>query len=112
MKMLVAIVQPHRLDSVRSVLNDMGIHGMTVTEVRGYGRQRGHTEIYRGSEYAIQYVPKVKVEVAVDDDRVDKAVEAITEAARTGKIGDGKIFVFDMGAAVRIRTGESGSDAL
>jgi nitrogen regulatory protein PII len=112
MKMVVAIVQPHRLDEVRNALTEIGIHGLTVSEVRGYGRQKGHTEVYRGTEYEIHYIPKSKVEVAVDDDRVDAAVEAITTAARTGKIGDGKIFVLDVGSVIRIRTGETGSEAL
>ncbi|HUV33039.1 MAG TPA: P-II family nitrogen regulator [Devosiaceae bacterium] len=112
MKFVVAIVQPHRLDPVRAALNDIGVHGMTVTDVRGYGRQRGHTEIYRGSEYQISYLPKLKIEVAVDDSLLDRTIEAMTAAARTGKIGDGKIFVLDLQSALRIRTGESDADAL
>jgi nitrogen regulatory protein PII len=112
MKFIIAIVQPHRLDPVRDALNDMGIHGMTVSEVKGYGRQKGHTEIYRGTEYEISYIPKAKIEVAVDDALAERAVDAITEAARTGKIGDGKIFVMALESATRIRTGESGPEAL
>ena len=112
MKLVVAIVQPHRLDSVRLALTEIGIAGMTVTEVRGYGRQKGHTEIYRGAEYTISFLPKLKVEVALPDDRVDDAIAAITRAARTGKIGDGKIFVMDILAAHRVRTGETGDNAL
>ena len=112
MKMVVAIVQPHRLDPVREALTEMGIHGMTVTDVRGYGRQKGHTEIYRGAEYEVNYLPKLKIEVALDDDRVDAALDTIMTAARTGKIGDGKMFVVDVAGATRIRTGETGSEAL
>jgi nitrogen regulatory protein P-II 2 len=112
MKLVVAIVQPHRLDSVREALTELGISGLTVTEVRGYGRQRGHTEHYRGAEYTISYVPKLKLEIAVDDDRLAAAVEAVTKGARTGKIGDGKIFVLDLEAVTRIRTGETGPQAL
>jgi nitrogen regulatory protein PII len=112
MKLVVAIVQPHRLDSVRLALTEVGIAGMTVTEVRGYGRQKGHTEIYRGAEYTISFLPKLKIEVALPDDRVDDAIGAITRAARTGKIGDGKIFVMDIVAAHRVRTGETGDNAL
>jgi nitrogen regulatory protein PII len=112
MKLVTAIVQPHRLDNVRLALTEIGIAGMTVTEVRGYGRQKGHTEIYRGAEYTISFLPKLKVEVALPDDRVDDAIGAISRAARTGKIGDGKIFVMDILAAHRVRTGETGEDAL
>jgi len=112
MKLVVAIIQPHRLDSVRQGLTEIGINGMTVTEVRGYGRQRGHTEIYRGAEYTISFLPKLKVEVALPDDRVDDVIAAITKAARTGKIGDGKIFTIDLQAALRFRTGETGENAL
>ena len=112
MKLIIAIIQPHRLDSVRDALTGIGVHGLTVAEVRGYGRQKGHTEIYRGAEYQIHYVPKLKLEVAVSDDLADKAAETIREAAHTGKIGDGKIFVVDLLSAQRIRTGESGSEAL
>ncbi|MBA2588219.1 MAG: P-II family nitrogen regulator [Alphaproteobacteria bacterium] len=112
MKLVTAIIQPHRLDNVRQALTSMGIDGMTVTEVRGYGRQRGHTEIYRGAEYTISFMPKLKVEVALPDNRVDDVIAAITQAARTGKIGDGKIFTVDLEAALRVRTGETGEDAL
>jgi nitrogen regulatory protein P-II 2 len=112
MKLVVAIVQPHRLDSVRLALTEMGVTGMTVTEVRGYGRQKGHTEIYRGAEYTISFLPKLKIEVALPDERVEDAITAITRAARTGRIGDGKIFVLDVVAAHRVRTGETGEDAL
>jgi nitrogen regulatory protein P-II 2 len=112
MKMVVAIIKPFKLDDVRSALAEVGIQGITVTEVKGFGRQKGHTELYRGAEYVVDFLPKVKLELAVDDDQVDRVVEAITEAARTSKIGDGKIFVLDLGQTVRIRTGESGSSAL
>jgi nitrogen regulatory protein P-II 2 len=100
------------LDDVRSALSDVGVQGITVTEVKGFGRQKGHTELYRGAEYVVDFLPKVKLELAVDDEQVDQVVEAIMETARTGKIGDGKIFVVDLGQAVRIRTGEAGSRAL
>ncbi len=112
MKLITAIVQPHRLDPVREALTELGIHGMTVTDVKGYGRQKGHTEVYRGTEYDIAYLPKTKIEVAVDDDRLQPAMEAIMQAARTGRIGDGKIFVTEILEAVRIRTGETGPEAL
>lgn len=112
MKLVTAIIQPHRLDTVREALTALGINGMTVTEVRGYGRQKGHTEIYRGAEYTISFTPKLKVEVALGDDRVDEVIGAITSAARTGKIGDGKIFVVELDAALRVRTGETGDSAL
>jgi nitrogen regulatory protein P-II 2 len=112
MKLVVAIIQPHRLESVRQSLTEIGVEGMTVTEVRGYGRQKGHTEIYRGAEYTISFMPKLKVEVALPDDRVEDVITAITRAARTGKIGDGKIFTLDLQAALRVRTGETGDHAL
>jgi nitrogen regulatory protein P-II 2 len=112
MKMVVAIIKPFKLDDVRSALADVGVQGITVTEVKGFGRQKGHTELYRGAEYVVDFLPKVKLELAVDDEQVDRVIEAIIETARTGKIGDGKIFVADLGQAVRIRTGESGSSAL
>jgi nitrogen regulatory protein P-II 2 len=112
MKMVVAIIKPFKLDDVRSALAEVGIQGITVTEIKGFGRQKGHTELYRGAEYVVDFLPKVKLELAVDDEQVDRVVEAITESARTSKIGDGKIFVMDLGQAVRIRTGESGSSAL
>ncbi len=112
MKIITAIIKPFKLDDVRAALSDIGIQGMTVSEVKGFGRQKGHTELYRGAEYQVEYIPKVKLEIATDDDRVDQVVEAITNAANTGKIGDGKIFVTALENVVRIRTGESGSTAL
>jgi nitrogen regulatory protein PII len=112
MKLIIAVIQPHRLDHVREALTAIGIEGMTVSEVRGYGRQKGHTEIYRGAEYTIAFTPKLKIEVAVASARADDAVSAIVGGARTAKIGDGKIFVLDLEAALRVRTGESGDDAL
>ena len=112
MKMMIAIIKPARLDAVREALTLCGIQGLTVTEVRGFGRQGGHTEIYRGSEYKIEFVPKIRIDLAIDDDQVETVMEAITTAARTDRIGDGKIFVLDLGEAMRIRTGETGPDAL
>jgi nitrogen regulatory protein P-II 2 len=112
MKMVIAIIKPFKLDDVRSALAEVGVQGITVTEVKGFGRQKGHTELYRGAEYVVDFLPKVKLELAVDDDQVDRVVEAIIETARTGKIGDGKIFVSELSQAVRIRTGETGSRAL
>jgi nitrogen regulatory protein PII len=112
MKLIIAIIQPHRLDNVRDALTNIGVYGLTVTEVRGYGRQKGHTEIYRGAEYQIHYVPKLKLEVAVSSENADETIEAIREAAQTGKIGDGKIFVLDLLNAMRIRTGETDAEAL
>ena len=112
MKIVMAIIKPFKLDEVREALTAVGIQGLTVTEVKGYGRQKGPTEIYRGAEYAVSFLPKIKIEVAVSTDLVDKAVEAITAAAKTGQIGDGKIFVFGIDQAVRIRTGETDTDAL
>ncbi len=112
MKWIIAIIQPHRLEAVREALMAINVAGMTVTEVKGYGRQKGHTEIYRGAEYEISYLPKVKIEVAVDGAIADQVVETIRSSAETGKIGDGKIFVLDLANAVRIRTGETQSDAL
>ena len=112
MKMIVAIIKPFKLDDVRSALAEAGVQGITVTEVKGFGRQKGHTELYRGAEYVVDFLPKVKLELAVDDEQVDRVVEAIIETARTGKIGDGKIFISQLGQSVRIRTGESGSRAL
>ena len=106
MKIVMAVIKPFKLDSVRDALTRLGIHGLTVTEVKGYGRQRGHTEIYRGAEYAVNFLPKLKIEVAAPSDRVDKIIEAISGAAKTGEIGDGKIFVLGIDRAVRIRTGE------
>ena len=112
MKLLTAIIKPSRLDTVRNALSARDIHGMTVTEVRGYGRQKGHTEIYRGAEYAVNFLPKLKLEVALTDDQLPVAIEAVSETARTGRIGDGKIFVLDLLDAVRIRTGERDTEAL
>jgi nitrogen regulatory protein P-II 2 len=110
--MVAAIIKPFKLDDVREALGDIGVSGITVIEVKGFGRQKGHTELYRGAEYVVDFLPKIKVEIAVDDGLVDKVIEAISGAARTGKIGDGKIFVFDLQQVIRIRTGETGSDAL
>jgi nitrogen regulatory protein PII len=112
MKMIVAIVQPHRLDNIRSSLSSIGVNGMTVSEVQGYGRQGGHKEIYRGAEYEIHFVPKIKIEVVVGDEVEDQVIEAISTAAKTGKIGDGKIFVLEAARTIRIRTGEDGNEAL
>lgn len=112
MKMLIAIIKPFKLDAVREALADIGVQGMTVTEVRGFGRQKGHTEMYRGAEYTVDLLPKIKIEVALPSDMVDKAIEAIAKAAKTGQIGDGKIFTYDLGQTVRIRTGESGVEAV
>jgi len=112
MKLVTAIIKPFRLDDVRNALSEIGVSGMTVTEVKGFGRQRGHTELYRGAEYVVDFLPKSKVEIAVADDMVEQAVEAITNAARTGKVGDGKIFVTSVEQVLRIRTGESGDNAL
>lgn len=112
MKLITAIIKPFRLDDVRNALSEVGVNGMTVTEVKGFGRQRGHTELYRGAEYVVDFLPKSKIEVAVADDLVERVVEAITAAARTGKVGDGKIFVTDLQHVLRIRTGESGDNAL
>src|SRR6266542_3566283 len=110
MKLVIAVIKPFKLEDVRDALTQLGISGMTASEVKGYGRQKGHTEIYRGAEYAVNFLPKVKIEVAVPSDRTDKVVEAITAAAKTGQIGDGKIFVTTIDQAVRIRTGETGAD--
>ena len=112
MKLITAIIKPFRLDDVRNGLADVGVQGMTVSEVKGFGRQRGHTELYRGAEYVVDFLPKVKLEIAIDDDLLDQAIEAITNSANTGKIGDGKIFVTPLEQVVRIRTGESGPAAL
>jgi nitrogen regulatory protein P-II 2 len=112
MKLVTAVIKPFKLDDVRTALSDIGVQGMTVAEVKGFGRQKGHTELYRGAEYVVDFLPKVKIEVAVDDNIVDQVIEAIVGAAKTGKIGDGKIFVFDLAQATRIRTGETGPDAL
>ena len=112
MKMIMAVIKPFKLDEVREALTELGIEGMTVSEVRGFGRQKGQTEVYRGAEYAISFLPKVKIDLAVKDDLVERAVETIERAAKTEKIGDGKVFVFDLAQAVRIRTGEADQEAL
>jgi len=112
MKLVTAIIKPFKLDDVREALSDIGVQGITVTEVKGFGRQKGHTELYRGAEYVVDFLPKVKVEVAVKDDMVSQVTEAIAKAAKTGKIGDGKIFVYALDQVQRIRTGETGDDAL
>ena len=112
MKLIVAIIKPFKLDEVRQALTEIGVHGMTVTEVKGYGRQKGHSEIYRGTEYAVHFLPKLKVEIAVDDALADAVSSAIRDAAQTGRIGDGKIFILDLLAVTRIRTGETGAAAL
>ena len=112
MKLVTAIIKPFRLDDVREALARIGIQGMTVTEVKGFGRQKGHTELYRGAEYVVDFLPKVKLEVAISEELVDQALEAISDAAKTGKIGDGKIFVYNLEQVIRIRTGETGEDAI
>ena len=112
MKLVTAVIKPFRLDDVRDALSRIGIQGMTVTEVKGFGRQKGHTELYRGAEYVVDFLPKVKLEVAISEELVDQALEAISEAAKTGKIGDGKIFVYEIEQVIRIRTGETGPAAL
>ena len=112
MKIVTAIIKPFKLDDVRDALAEVGVQGITVTEVKGFGRQKGHTELYRGAEYVVDFLPKVKLEIAIDAKQLDKVVEAIVKAARTDKIGDGKIFVYDLEQVVRIRTGETGKDAL
>jgi len=112
MKLVTAIIKPFKLDAVRAALSNIGVSGMTVTEVKGFARQRGHTELYRGAEYVVDFLPKVKVEAAIKDEMLDQAIEAIEKSANTGKIGDGKIFVFDLKQVIRIRTGETGAEAL
>lgn len=112
MKLITAIIKPFKLDEVREALLGLGVQGLTVTEVKGFGRQKGHTELYRGAEYVVDFLPKIKIEAAVDDEILEKAVEAIEMAARTGKIGDGKIFVLDLLEIIRIRTGETGKEAI
>ena len=112
MKMVTAVIKPFKLDDVREALSSIGVQGITVSEVKGFGRQKGHTELYRGAEYVVDFLPKVKIEVAIDDQMVDQVIEAITKTANTGKIGDGKIFVMPVEQVIRIRTGETGSDAL
>ena len=112
MKLITAVIKPFKLDDVREALSEVGAQGITVTEVKGYGRQKGHTELYRGAEYVVDFLPKIKIEVGVTDELADRVVEVISDAANTGKVGDGKIFIFDLDNAVRIRTGESGANAL
>ena len=112
MKLITAVVKPFKLDDVREALSEIGVQGITVTEVKGFGRQKGHTELYRGAEYVVDFLPKVKIEVAIADDLAEKVIEAITKAANTGKIGDGKIFVTSLEQVIRIRTGETGADAI
>ncbi|GGX25113.1 P-II family nitrogen regulator [Pigmentiphaga litoralis] len=112
MKLITAIIKPFKLDEVREALSAIGVQGITVTEIKGFGRQKGHTELYRGAEYVVDFLPKVKVEIALSDELVESALEAIESSARTGKIGDGKIFVFPLEQVIRIRTGETGKDAL
>jgi len=112
MKLITAIIKPFKLDDVREALSEIGVQGITVTEVKGFGRQKGHTELYRGAEYVVDFLPKVKLEVAINDDLQEQVIESISKAANTGKIGDGKIFVYNLEQAIRIRTGESGPDAL
>jgi nitrogen regulatory protein P-II 2 len=112
MKIITAIIKPFKLDDVRQALGEIGVQGLTVSEVKGFGRQKGHTELYRGAEYVVDFLPKVKLEIAIDDDMVDQAIEAVTSSANTGKIGDGKIFVTELEQVIRIRTGESGPAAL
>jgi nitrogen regulatory protein P-II 2 len=112
MKLVTAVIKPFKLDDVRQALSEIGVHGMTVTETKGFGRQKGHTELYRGAEYVVDFLPKIKIEVAINDDQLDTVIESITKSANTGKIGDGKIFVYELEQVVRIRTGETGSDAI
>ncbi|TLZ34836.1 MAG: P-II family nitrogen regulator [Bacillati bacterium ANGP1] len=112
MKLITAIIRPHKLEELRTAVGEVGVQGVTVTEVRGFGRQRGHTEVYRGAEYLVEFVPKTKIEIAVDDPLVERVIEAISKTARTGKVGDGKIFVVDLEQVVRIRTGERDASAL
>ena len=112
MKQITAVIKPFKLDEVREALSSLGVQGITVTEVKGFGRQKGHTELYRGAEYVVDFLPKVKIEIAVDESILDRVIEAIEQSARTGKIGDGKVFVFELEQVIRIRTGETGPDAL
>ena len=112
MKLVTAIIKPFKLDDVREALSEVGVNGITVTEVKGFGRQKGHTELYRGAEYVVDFLPKIKIEAGIADDQLDQVIEAISNAAQTGKIGDGKIFVFELADAIRIRTGETGDEAL
>ena len=112
MKLIIAVIKPFKLDDVREALTEVGVEGMTVTEVKGFGRQKGHAEVYRGAEYTVSFLPKVRIEIAVEDETLERAVEAIQQSANTGKIGDGKIFVYEVSEAIRIRTGEKGKDAI
>ncbi len=112
MKLIMAVIKPFKLDAVRTALTELGVEGMTVSEVKGFGRQKGQTEVYRGAEYNVEFVPKVRLEIVVDDQRAERVIEAVAQASHTGKIGDGKIFVYDIDQAIRIRTGETGDDAL
>ena len=112
MKLITAVIKPFKLDDVREALSEVGAQGITVTEVKGFGRQKGHTELYRGAEYVVDFLPKIKIEVGVDDDLAERVIEAITRAANTGKVGDGKVFVYDLEGAIRIRTGQTGTEAL
>lgn len=112
MKLITAIIKPFKLDDVREALSEIGVQGMTITETKGFGRQKGHTELYRGAEYVVDFLPKIKLEVAVSDDKVESALQSISDAAKSGKIGDGKVFVYDVAQVVRIRTGEMNEDAL
>ena len=112
MQLIVAVIKPFKLDDVREALSELGVSGITVTEVKGFGRQKGHTELYRGAEYVVDFLPKIKLEIAIEEERVEAAVEVISKAAHTGKIGDGKIFVYTLDQAIRIRTGQTGKDAL
>ena len=112
MKLIVAVIKPFKLDDVREALSELGVSGITVTEVKGFGRQKGHTELYRGAEYVVDFLPKIKLEIAIEDERTEAAVDVISKAAHTGKIGDGKIFVYTLDQAIRIRTGQTGKDAL
>jgi nitrogen regulatory protein P-II 2 len=112
MKLITAVIKPFKLDDVREALSEVGAQGITVTEVKGFGRQKGHTELYRGAEYVVDFLPKIKIEVGVDDDLAERVIEAITRAANTGKVGDGKIFVYNLEGAIRIRTGQTGPEAL
>lgn len=112
MKLVISVIQPYRLDDVRKALSDIGVQGMTVTEAKGFGRQKGHTELYRGAEYVVDFIPKVRIEVAIEDNLLDQVLETISQSARTGKVGDGKIFITSLEDAIRIRTGETGAEAL
>ena len=112
MKLIIAIIKPFKIDEVRDALSAIGVQGMTVTEVKGFGRQKGHTELYRGAEYSVDFMPKIKIEVAVDDDMLDQTIEVITDSSNSGKVGDGKVFVLELSQVIRIRTGETGAEAI